>query len=298
LGRRAANWLGAIPHLYLREVAIATGALLVWVAENPQFQVASMMARLRGVARRHVMLQLTFVSLASVAAAADGLVQEHIDVHGESSLIPASKEPFLNSEIVAMLELPYGTVVGGIVVGDNVEWQGVRVFIALYCTMGPRKEAVALGPGQAYNNGARTLSLFRLTYRRGAVLVKAPTVEQLRAVAMGDMVYITPPPCKNDRTGTKYGNSPVPAAYHPTRPINFMREVVKYELMRKVAPDRRRQAPLVLGPDGSSWTKKDLHAFFKALLAMVVEPRRARPRGCLCTRSECGWRTCRARHTW
>jgi hypothetical protein len=104
----------------------------------------------------------------------------------------------------------------------------------------------------------------------------APTDEEEALAEEREWLHITPPPCKNDRTGTKYGNSPVPAAYHPTRPINFMREVVKYELMRKVAPDRRRQAPLVLGPDGSSWTKKDLDAFFKALLAMVVEPRRAR----------------------
>ena len=93
------------------------------------------------------------------------------------------------------------------------------------------------------------------------------------------MVYITPCPCKNDMTGLKYANQPVPAAWHAARPINFAREIVRYEIMRGVPQgdtQRRRSEPVVLGPTGHSWTKTALDGFFKALVALVVSPDRAK----------------------
>jgi hypothetical protein len=195
-----------------------------------------MLARLRGVARRHKAMGLQFVSLTTVVMAADGLVQEHIDVHGTDSLMPKSKEPFHTSELMAMLALPVGTEVacggGSVVVGPGIEWQGVRVFIALFATMGCRKEAIALDAGQQF--GWRTLSFHHLTYRIGGALVRSPTEAQLLAMRDGDVVYITPCPCKNDPTGAKFGNHPVPSAYHSTRSINLARELVRYELARQV----------------------------------------------------------------
>ena len=44
-----------------------------------------------------------------------------------------------------MLALPEGTRVLDITVGPNLEWQGARVFVALFATMGCQKEAIALG---------------------------------------------------------------------------------------------------------------------------------------------------------
>eukprot|EP00965_Chrysotila_dentata_P015275 505198-Pleurochrysis_carterae.AAC.1 len=99
---------------------------------------------------------ITFVSLAAAMQAADGLVQQHIAAHGADSLLPKSKEPLTRAEIVGLLSLPHGTVVDGVLVGDNLAWQGVRVWIALFATGGLRKEAVALGPGEK-------LDAFKLT---------------------------------------------------------------------------------------------------------------------------------------
>ena len=82
----AAN-TGIIEHLYRRELAIALGALMSFVADNPKCKVTSMLARLRGVARRHTALGLKFVSLQLVVVAADGLVQEHVDLYGHDSLL-------------------------------------------------------------------------------------------------------------------------------------------------------------------------------------------------------------------
>ena len=277
---RAAN-NGTIPHLHDREVAIALGAFMTWVRTNPELKVDSMMARLRGVARRHVAAGLTFVSLTQVVTAAQGVIRELVDAEGPEVLIPKSAEPFDASEIIGMLSLPEGTrvVVGGVVVtvGDNLEWQGTRVFIALFATMGCRKEAVALGPDEAF--GPRKLSLWHITYKLDGLIVRLPTTQQLQTrVTWGTVVYITPCPCKNDVKGDKYGNSPVPSAWHPTRPICFAREVVKYEIMRRVECTReaRKAAPLVLGPGGVSWTKAALDAYFKALIAFVVSPTRAK----------------------
>lgn len=75
--------------------------------------------------------------------AAEELSQDHIDALGADHLLPRSKEPFTTEELVALLKLPHGTKVAAYVVGDNLERQGVRVTIELYCTMGPRKEAIA-----------------------------------------------------------------------------------------------------------------------------------------------------------
>ena len=139
---------------------------MAWVSENPQFKVESMLARLRGVARRHKSLGLKFVSLSMVVIAAEGLIQERIDVHSADSLLPKSKKPLSIEEIEAMLDLPLGTVVifagGRVVVGHNLEWQGVRVWIALFCVGGFRKEAMGVGHGEVF--GFRKLSLANLTY--------------------------------------------------------------------------------------------------------------------------------------
>lgn len=84
-------------------------------------------------------------------------------------------------------------------------------------------------------------------------------------------------PCKNGLKGIKYGNSPVPSAYHPTRPINLAREAARYEVMRAAPEALRRQSPLVLGPGSRSWGKVALGTFFKELTRNAVPPERARP---------------------
>ena len=142
-----------------------------------------------------------------------------------------------------MLDLPDGTTIafsgGRIVVGGNVEWQGVRVWITLYCVGGFRKEAVALRPGEIF--GARKLALASLIYFAMGVIHRAPPLSVLRAIQrIGTMVYIIPCPCKNDTTGAKYGNSPIPSPWHPTKKVCFAREIIKYELMRGVTEAARR----------------------------------------------------------
>ena len=73
------------------------------------------------------------------------------DAEGHEALLPRSKEPFETGEIVAFLTLPSvdasgrPVYVGSIRVGDNLEWQGVKVLICALCTGGWRKEAIALG---------------------------------------------------------------------------------------------------------------------------------------------------------
>ena len=261
---------------------------MAYVADNPTCLVSSMMARLRGVARHHKAVCITFVSLTLVVMAADGLVQEHIDVHGPDSLQPASKEPLLASEIVAVLGLTPGLNVAGFTVGYNVEWQGVRVFVTLFATMGCRKEAIALGAGEV--PGPRKLMLKAVVYRFDGLVVTHPSRAQLLAALNGEyatvMAYVIPPPCKNDPTGTKFGNSPVPSRYHATRPINLAREMLRYELLRSTEALDRAKEPMVCGPGGTMWTKRALDTFFKALFAFVVEPRRGW-RSSLFTRSGC-----------
>lgn len=265
---------GAVPHLHEREVALALGAFIAFVADNPAFKVDSMLARLRGVARKHRAIGLSFVSLATVVSAAAGLVQEHIDVHGADSLLPKSKEPFTHGEIDAMLALPDGVIVAGVVVGDNLPWQGIRTLICLFCTMGCRKEAVALGPGERM--GPPKLSLWHLTWRLGGVILRSPILAQLRAITWGNTTHITPCPCKNDPTGLKFGNSPVPSAWHPTRRVCFSREMARYEVMRRVSEAQRRSAPLILDSSGGCWTKVGLDKFFKCLFRTVATDERAR----------------------
>ena len=97
----------------------------------------------------------------------------------------------------------------------------------------------------------------------------------LLAATMGDCVYVTRPPCKNDPKGTKFGRVPVPSRYHPTHPINFAREIIRYELMRRVAPEARARAPAVLAPGGAPWTKTSLRGLFKALCLLVMTEHRA-----------------------
>ena len=276
---------GRIEHLHRREVALALGAFMTWAAEAEQrgYKIESMLNRLRGVARRHWAVTIRFVSLALVVQAAQGLVREHIDAHGADALRQRSKEPFDTAEIVAMLHLAPGTVVplgsSYITVGDNLEWQGVVVFINLYCTGGWRKEAIALGAKEVF--GGRKLSLGEVTYRIGNVLYREPTIHVLLSITWGDMSYVNPVPCKNDPDNSKFGSSPVPSRYHATQPICLVRELAKYEIMRMranpgAAGTRRKEQPLVLSPAGRSWCKAELSKFFDGLIRLVCSAERAK----------------------
>lgn len=64
--------------------------------------------------------------------------------------------------IQAFFNLPQFTRVGHLVVGENLEWQGVRVMITRLGTMGPRKEAIALDTGELF--GARKLSMWHTSF--------------------------------------------------------------------------------------------------------------------------------------
>eukprot|EP00966_Prymnesium_polylepis_P286841 6625522-Prymnesium_polylepis.1 len=88
------------------------------------------------------------------------------------------------------------------------------------------------------------------------------------------MVYVIPCPCKNDPTGTRFGNAPVPSRYHPTRPINLAREMLRYEVLRNTEALDRAREPMILGPGGQMWTKPQLDKFFKARFAYVVSKER------------------------
>ena len=55
-----------------------------------------------------------------------------------------------------------GTVVYGVTVGENLEWQGVVVWINLLCTGGWRKEAIGIEPGEVF--GPRKLRLSSALY--------------------------------------------------------------------------------------------------------------------------------------
>ena len=62
-------------------------------------------------------------------------------------------------------------------------------------------------------------------------------------------------------------------------PINFARELIKYELMRHLPHgdmERRRREPVVMSPKGCSWTKSALDGFFKSLILLVVTLARAK----------------------
>ena len=277
---------GRIEHLHRREVALALGAFMTWAVEAEQrgYKIESMLNRLRGVARRHWAVTIRFVSLALVVQASQGLVREHIDAHGADALRRRSKEPFHTAEIFALLNLPVGTILkygsSFVLVGDNLEWQGVVVFINLYCTGGWRKEAIALGPKEAF--GGRKLSLGDVTYRISKGIYREPSVEVLLSITWGDMCYVNPVPCKNDPDNSKFGSSPVPSRYHATQPICLVRELAKYEIMRMradpigTAKTRRKELPLVLSPAGRSWSKAELSTFFDGLIRRICTEERAK----------------------
>lgn len=172
---------GVVAHLHEREVFIALGAFMAFVGETHSAKCKRCW-RGSGVRPPSQQVGLIFVSLSTVVMAAEGLIQEHIDAHGADSLLPRSREPFTTEEI---LRLPHGTRVGPFMVGSNLVWQGVRVMIALYCTMGPRKEAIALDREEIV--GPRKLSMWRATWRLRWLLYRAPALQVLLAIALRDL---------------------------------------------------------------------------------------------------------------
>jgi hypothetical protein len=171
--------------------------------------------------------------------------------------------------------LPVGLVVGHLVVGESLAWLGVRVLICYLSITGARKADVALDPGVVF--GLRHLSLWHAVWDFRGVITSSPTLEQLSSLCSNCYVYLTPVPCKNDQDGTLYGGTPTPARYSATAPVNFAREFAAYERMRMVPAALRRTTPLLLGPDGATpWRKRQLDAFFHALLLAIMPEEQAR----------------------
>jgi hypothetical protein len=243
---------------------------------NPQFKVASMLNRLRGVVRVHrVTLHLPFVAIGHVVDACKGMIQERIDDQGQECMVPQRKEPLHNWMLIAWLTLPVGLAVGQLTVGPSLAWLGVRVFICYMAITGARKADVALDAGITF--GLRHLSLWHAVWDFRGVLTAAPTAAQLDSLDSNCYVYLTPVPCKNDQDGTLYSGTPTPARYSATAPINFAREFAAYERLRMVPAAERRTTPLLLGPDGSTpWRKRQLDTFFHALLRVIMPEAQAK----------------------
>ena len=265
---------GADVVAHRREQDLVEACFMLWVSTNPQYKVTSMLARLRGVARIHkVSLKLPFVQLSFLVQICKGLVQERIDEQGPESLNRLQKEPLQNWMIIRWLTLSRGAV-GGVPVGRNLGWQGIRCLIAYFASTGARKADVALDVGVTF--GLRHLSLWHATWEIRGEVVKSPTAEQLGSLCENCYVHLTSVPCKNDPDGTKFAGTPTTCRYHPTAPINFVRELALYEIMRGVPGEQRRTTPLLLDPLGRVWRKPVLTAFFKALLLSIMSPEAAR----------------------
>ena len=66
-------------------------------------------------------------------------------------------------------------VVGGVAVGDNLQWQGIRCLIAYFASTGARKADVALDAGVTF--GLRHLSMWNATWEIRDVVVSSPSAE-------------------------------------------------------------------------------------------------------------------------
>ena len=259
---------GADPAGYVRECTLVELAFMFWITNEPQYLVTSMLQRLRGVSRIHkVSLRLPFVPLAHLVQVCKGLVQERIDDQGPESLVRKQKEPLQNWMIIKWLSLTHG-VIGGVTVGANLQWQGIRCMIAYFASTGARKADVALDAGASF--GLRHLALWNATWEIRGEVVLQPTADQLAALCVLCYVHLTPVPCKNDPDGCKFAGTPTTCRYHPTAPINFARELAAYEIMRGTEAVDRRRTPMLLSPNGLPWRKAALDRFFKLMLTLVV----------------------------
>ena len=115
------------------------------------------------------------------------------------------------------------------------------------------------------------LSLRFVHYRFEGILYEIPTLELLLAANIRTYVLVTPPPSKADFDGSRWGASPICSRWHPTAPINLARELVRYEIARKLlTPQARKLAPLLLNERGVCWRKPALAEFFKLLLLQIM----------------------------
>ena len=255
--------------MHVRELNLALGCFLHWCLTEPQYKPASHMARLRGVVRYHRRASIRFVDLSFVTSACKGIIRLLVKAHGPEVVAVRRKEPLQPWMLERWLALPHGTRIGPYVVGNNLPWLGVRVFITLEATSGFRKDDIALNPGVVF--GMSDLSLRFVHYRFAGVFYETPTLELLLAADIYTYVLITPPPSKADFDGSRWGASPICSRWHPTAPINLARELVRYEIARRLfTPQARKLAPLLLNERGLCWRKPALTEFFKLLLLQIM----------------------------
>ena len=72
------------------------------------------------------------------------------------------------------------------------------------------------------------------------------------------------------------GNPPSARGTTPPPPVNLCRELVAYELKRRLfTKEERRLAPLLLNPSGTCWRKQPLADFFKLLCLKIMSAEEA-----------------------
>ena len=201
-------------------------------------------------------------SFKMLQAAVAYLSRLYIAYYGPHSLAPRRAEPMKYAMVLAMFAIPDGEQVGSIL--WNYDDHDVFMFRVLIVVLWPTAFRLAAIVGNG-SNEIFFLTFANLFYSLNKVIVRDPTIAQLKAMRPGDITYLSPPREKPDQWGELHFNFPAAMVFRdePGNPAKALRDL---DLRVRAVGAGRESKPLFHDRQGATYT----HAFLDRMLKTVL----------------------------
>ena len=153
----------------------------------------------------------SFIPLSALRLSLKGLMRRFILHYGPVSLVPKRREPWTNAMIPSLVMLPVNLHLGpiGSLAAGSVLRMSWRSVVSLAAATGFRK-------AEMFKSNETT---FPLTWDLVSWVIQGapesdPSEAQLRGIAEGDYVAITPVPSKSDQSNTVWGAHHIFVPFH------------------------------------------------------------------------------------
>jgi hypothetical protein len=284
---------GLDPVGHRREVHLIL-LFLVWIPTvmkprsnaSPEARPASARQVIDSVRREHRRCGHSLVKSTQVSLAVDGLKRLYIRRHGPESLQPARMEPYNDSVIAAVLNLPAGALVAG----RTLDWScffftNWLAALALTRWCGFRKAEVAHAPNsdaedplsafEPTNNGLKFSSV---VWRLRGVIYSVPPRQLLSDLQAGDAAGVSPSVAKNDQFKEVWGQFVIWLPFG-SELGNAARQLRDLELLSRVPAAERARTPLLRADrtrPQEALTQAQFDTVHAALFQLALGPTRAK----------------------
>ena len=262
---------------HTREIILQTGFMLWYYDKMKPRRKDRSQADPRGahkavqaVRRIHKGRGYAMPSAPTVGKALNGLLSDYVRLHGSAALAPQRKEPLTTEQTEKILNVPDGTRLSK---KHVVDWES-DIYVCFACLLTALRHCGARKadhlPVRDSEFDGRHMARSNLTWQlRGEKYADAPP-ELLRDLREGDCAVLKPASCKNDPTGTTFGDRPMHLPYVAGDATNAAARFAQLELRMPVHGTARKNTPLYTIDPVTSLDHETADALFHGLAVAAL----------------------------